>query len=186
MTIFRHLRPLSTILWKNPRLVREGIQIFQPKINLAPITWYLGKTLVTSRVSLKSDKSKSTDEQNENKIAENQEIAEVDVSLILVNPETNRYDCPIEGCSKSYSTRGNLKRHINGVHRNLRPFECDICGESFQQQTNLDDHIAAIHEDLKLIDCPHCDEKFKNPKELEIHIKSFHVVTDHQCPDCKK
>ena len=105
MTIFRHLRPLSTIFWKNPRLIREGIQLFQPKINLAPITWYLGKTLVTSRVSLKSDKSKSSDNQNENKIGENQEIAEVDVTLILRNPETNRYDCPIEDCSASFPTR---------------------------------------------------------------------------------
>ena len=76
MTIFRHLRPLSTIFWKNPRLIREGIQLFQPKINLAPITWYLGKTLATSRVSLKSDKSKSSDNQNENEIVENQEMGE--------------------------------------------------------------------------------------------------------------
>ena len=143
---------------------------------------------MTSRACLKSDKSKSTDEQNENKITENQEIVEVDVSLILRNPETNRYHCPIKDCSASFPTRSKLKRHINGVHRNFRPFKCDFdgCSESFTLKENLDRHKATHEEDLKPVECPHCDEKFKNPKELENHIKTIHTVTDHQCPDCKK
>ena len=86
----------------------------------------------------------------------------------------------------SFKKRQDLERHINGVHQNLRPFECDICGDSFTQQNALDDHKAAKHANLKLLECPDCDEKFKHFKELENHIKSFHTVTDHRCSHCKK
>ena len=189
MTIFRHLRPLSTIFWKNPRLIRKGIQIFQPKIKFSPITWNFGKTLATSRVSLKSNKSKSSDEQNETKIVENQEIAEVDVSLILRNPETNRYDCPIEDCTKSFPTRGNLNRHIKHVHLNLRPYKCDFenCSESFHTRQGLETHINGVHLNLRPYKCDYenCSESFHTRQKLERHINGVHKnIRPFECDIC--
>ena len=210
MALASHLRKL---LLNKPQLFYQVTHGIKPKFNLVPpLTWNFGKTLVTSNVYFKSDndKSKSLVNQNENKIAETKEIEEGDESLILVNPKTKRYECPYEGCSKNYSNRSNLNRHIKHKHSNfkphkchhkdcsesftfpseledhinrvhLKPFKCDVCGESFGTQRMLDQHKA---KDLKLVKCPNCDEKFKNPKELDTHIRKFHVVTDHQCSKC--
>ena len=65
--------------------------------------------------------------------------------------------------------------------------KCPHCPKSFSRAWNLTRHIATKHaKNVKLVDCPECDLKFKHSKELDIHIKQFHVVTDHQCPNCKK
>ena len=214
MALASHLRKL---LLNKPQLFYQVTHGIKPKFNLVPpLTWNFGKTLVTSNVYFKSDndKSKSLVNQNENKIAETKEIEEKDKPLILMNPKTKRYECPYEGCSKSYTTNSNLQTHIKKKHLNykphkchhkdcsesftfqseledhinrvhLKPFECEVCGESFGTQRMLDSHKASIHEkDMKLVKCPNCDEKFKNPKELDTHIRKFHVVTDHRCPKC--
>ena len=193
MALFRPLRPflpISTLALKKPQLIRKGNQTVQPKVKIAPFTWNLGKTLVTSRLSLKSDKSKSSNNQNENEIVENQEIEEVDVSLILVNPETNRYDCPFKGCSKSLLTRYHLKVHYNGVHLKIKPYKCDYegCSASFQNRCGLKNHINGVHLNLRPYRCDYedCSESFQNQASLDIHKVATHEedLKLLECPDC--
>ena len=170
MTIFRHLRPLSTIFWKNPRLIREGIQIFQLKINLAPFTWYLGKTFVTSKPCFKNDndKSKSLVNKNEIKITENKEIEEKVKSLTK-----KKHECP--HCHKCLASKQSLQRHIDTVHLGLKPFKCDFCDKSFGEKGNLDKHISDVHLRLKPFKCDDCDKSFARKSDLNRHIASMHT-----------
>ena len=193
MALFRPLRPflpISTLVLKKPQLIRKGNQQFQPKIKLSPFAWNFGKTLVTSRLSLKSDKSKSSDNQNENEIAENQEIEEVDISLILANPETNRYVCPFKSCSKSFARRWNLERHINGVHLDIRPYKCEYenCSESFHTRHGLETHINGVHLNLRPYKCDYedCSESFQTQASLDKHKAAIHAkyLKLLECPEC--
>ncbi|XP_028415580.1 transcription factor IIIA-like [Dendronephthya gigantea] len=63
------------------------------------------------------------------------------------HPEPKKtYDCPYEGCSKTYSTGSNLNQHVRVEHAGLR-FHCEVegCGKSFRYNINLKRHIAS-HE----------------------------------------
>ena len=166
------------------------MQRLQLKFNMSPSIWNLGKNILASRQIFKSyiEKPKLRSlTQIENKIQENKEIVDNVEPLILAQPKTKIYECHYKGCGKSFQTSWNLKRHINEVHLQLRPFKCDVCGDRFKRQFHLDRHKAAKHaEHLKIVKCPYCHETFKNFKELEVHVGQFHRVTDHQCPRCKK
>ena len=135
------------------------------------------------QASLDNHKS-SKHTENENKITEKIENEEEDEFLIIAITEKKRHPCP--HCHKSLSSASTLKRHINDVHLQLKPFKCDYCDKSFARQETLDSHIASKHtEGLKLAECPECGETFKNSKERDTHFRQFHTVTDHQCPKCK-
>lgn len=54
--------------------------------------------------------------------------------------------CPFPECSKSFSFRDGLCRHIAHVHDNLRPYPCDLCFKSFKQPSHLTKHMRTIHK----------------------------------------
>ncbi len=49
-------------------------------------------------------------------------------------------------CDKAFTQKGNLNRHIKGVHEGKRPFTCAICGKGFTRKGNLNKHISGVHE----------------------------------------
>ena len=148
--VLRQCRQLPNLFWKNPQVFFGGIQRVGPKSNFLPATWNLGKTLVTSRISFKSDndKSKSKVNQNEIKISENEED---DESLIIAITKKKKHPCP--HCHKSYSSNFSLKQHIKDVHLGLKPFKCDDCGKSFSRKSSLKTHIKDVHLKLKPFEC---------------------------------
>ena len=178
-----------------------------------------------------SDKSKSLVKQNkvnqnkkvknetkttkkEKKITKVKELEEEDEIVIIANPKTKRYRCTYEGCSKSYTTKGNLdkhikekhleikpykcdscdksfaqkshlKQHISDVHLKLKPFECDVCGECFAQKSHLKQHISDVHLKLKPFECDMCGECFAQQNHLDNHKSSQHAdLKLVECPDC--
>jgi len=53
--------------------------------------------------------------------------------------------CPYHGCTREYSTRYNLQRHINVNHHKIRRYECRICHEKFSFKQFTEDHLLRNH-----------------------------------------
>uniref|UniRef100_A0A0X3P7N2 Zinc finger and BTB domain-containing protein 17 n=1 Tax=Schistocephalus solidus TaxID=70667 RepID=A0A0X3P7N2_SCHSO len=51
-----------------------------------------------------------------------------------------------EFCGKDFTRSGRLKRHIDCVHKTLRPYACEICGRSFAEMGHLRRHINCLHK----------------------------------------
>lgn len=73
--------------------------------------------------------------------------------------------CP--HCEKQFTTPGTLKRHVEGVHKGIKPFVCDLCGKSFKYITGLKDH-KLVHTDECPFECPVCQRCFKNKARLKV------------------
>ena len=52
-------------------------------------------------------------------------------------------------CQANFSTRGNLKSHIDAVHDGKKPHKCSECDCSYSQKGTLNRHIKAVHEGKK-------------------------------------
>ena len=47
------------------------------------------------------------------------------------------YCCMATGCTKTYNTKFNLKRHVETHHSRLKPFKCTACPSTFRQACQL-------------------------------------------------
>ncbi len=56
---------------------------------------------------------------------------------VAIKNHQNTSVCKI--CSKSFSTKGSLQRHML-VHQNMTPFCCDSCGSHFKSKFHLKEH----------------------------------------------
>ncbi|EDV49657.1 zinc finger protein 506 [Drosophila erecta] len=88
--------------------------------------------------------------------------------------------CP--HCEKRFTTPGTLKRHIEGIHNQIKPYVCDLCGKSFNYITGLKDH-KLVHTDECPFECPVCKRRFKNNARLKIHLDT-HSADIYECTVC--
>ncbi|CAG9319929.1 unnamed protein product [Blepharisma stoltei] len=81
------------------------------------------------------------------------------------------FKCFYESCSRIYSTKFNLGRHINVFHKNNR-FPCSICGERLSSAQNLKDH-SYCHTGQKPYACKHsgCTKRYRQASQLSVHKK---------------
>jgi len=83
---------------------------------------------------------------------------------VRAKPKTDNC-CP--HCEKRFTTSGTLKRHIEGIHNQIKPYVCDLCGKSFNYITGLKDH-KLVHTDECPFECPVCKRGFKNNARLKV------------------
>ena len=85
-------------------------------------------------------------------------------------------DHKCESCDKSFSQRGDLKKHIHTVHKGHKDHKCESCGKSFSDAGQLKRHIQLIHEGLRNYKCMSCGKflTFKNLNKFHDHKKSIH------------
>ncbi len=85
--------------------------------------------------------------------------------------------CQYNECNRSFKASKELKRHINEVHKNLKPFECNRknCDQKFSRNSILNEHIKR-HLNIKQFKCQYneCDRSFVTSYELKNHINSVH------------
>ena len=87
-----------------------------------------------------------------------------------------------EFCTKIFSEKKSLRRHIATIHEGKMPFNCKYCNKNFIQNVQLDNHIALVHEGKEPFKCKIC----------EGNLMSTHISTIHEgkmafkCKFCNK
>ena len=51
----------------------------------------------------------------------------------------------MDPCEKTFSSSGDLKKHIKAVHNGQKNHKCDLCGKSFSRAHYLKIHIDSVH-----------------------------------------
>ena len=89
---------------------------------------------------------------------------------ILIDGTSKDYICSF--CSKSFSSKGNLKTHIRNIHinPNRKPFKCNICQKRFNQKGNMETH-RKLHTRYC---CDFCPLNFWQSQDLDAHVRMMH------------
>lgn len=82
-------------------------------------------------------------------------------------PAKDKADNACAYCAKLFTTAGALKRHIQCIHENVKPFICDCCGKAMKTITALNEH-KLVHTDECPYECPVCQRRFKNMARLKV------------------
>ena len=93
------------------------------------------------------------------------------------------FRCTVRRCKYSYSTRYDLKRHME-VHRGNKSHKCKTCGLGFTKKRNLEIHQTTHSEDRLLIPCKDCGKTFSHAQRLLVH-SYIHLNADRfKCDQC--
>lgn len=84
--------------------------------------------------------------------------------------DTAVFTCYYEACGQTFSTKFNLKRHVNAIHLAIKTYECDLCRKKFASKQNLTEH-RFIHTGEKPFRCPVCYRCFRQASQLCQHRK---------------
>jgi hypothetical protein len=62
-------------------------------------------------------------------------------------PEKIYFNCPMENCQKTYTSRYNLKVHMKTYHFEIKEFVCQYlsCSQRFKHKSSLERHIRVSH-----------------------------------------
>lgn len=82
------------------------------------------------------------------------------------------YVCTVPQCSKTFTSRFNLKRHIDSIHLGCNRFVCELCGKTLTSRQNYIQHLH-IHTGDKPLICPEpgCGQHFRQGSLLSMHKK---------------
>ena len=70
-----------------------------------------------------------------------------------------------------------MKRHIDCVHRKLKPHACQLCELAFSRKDKLKRHISNIHFHEKPFSCHHCDHRTSRKERMRQHLLTVHAKT---------
>ena len=91
-----------------------------------------------------------------------------------------------------------LTRHVNRLHKQVKPYLCPHCGKAFYDSWNMKNHVKRLHlgEDLKknitnvknleTLQCEHCGKDYSSPSALATHVKVQHEHVTYNCDRCGK
>mmetsp|Transcript_6868 Transcript_6868/g.20886 ORF Transcript_6868/g.20886 Transcript_6868/m.20886 type:complete len:431 (+) Transcript_6868:570-1862(+) len=88
-------------------------------------------------------------------------------------------------CGSTFPTRSRLRRHVRGVHLQMRTFSCSQCTRSFAQNCHLIKHIQDVHEQRRNFECPECSKCFTSRYKVKRHMV-IHRRPEDRCPVCRE
>ncbi|XP_018396629.1 PREDICTED: zinc finger protein 235-like [Cyphomyrmex costatus] len=99
-------------------------------------------------------------------------------------------------CNKGFQSKADLSRH-DRIHKNEKPYKCDICGHMTRTKGNLISHMVSMHKkderfksnkDLYTgwvsYTCRTCNKEFKNKYNLRIHERIHNDEKPYKCDIC--
>ena len=86
---------------------------------------------------------------------------------------SSEHDTPLR-CKKSFSSKWVLQRHIDNVHKKLKPFQCQECKIYFGQKQDVQRHMNTVQERLSPYKCQECKKSFSQRDYLQIHNNTVH------------
>ncbi len=78
---------------------------------------------------------------------------------------------PCDFCSKDFGRPGQLERHTNSVHYQLRPHKCNFCGKLFTDPASLKRH-SVTHSGARNYKCSNCGASSTTASNLAKHKKT--------------
>ena len=81
---------------------------------------------------------------------------------------TNPFLCPYEDCDRTFSTKYNMKRHLDSFHLKIKRFQCMTCLKLFVSKQVLNDHLNS-HSGERQFACEVCGIAFKFSSKLSFH-----------------
>ena len=93
------------------------------------------------------------------------------------------FQCDI--CDKLFSSKSNLKKHIDTIHLKLKSHKCEECGKTFNQKGNLKYHVNSVHLKIKPYKCEECWKTFGSEQDLKRHKDAVHLkLKPFKCDEC--
>lgn len=86
-------------------------------------------------------------------------------------------------CGKTYSSKPQLKNHINWIHMNIRPHQCKWCEKRFYTPSRLAEHTV-VHTRARNFECDICGVKLVSKMAAVYHRRRHTGEKPYQCPDC--
>ena len=82
--------------------------------------------------------------------------------------------------------RPRMKRHVKGVHKNIRDHKCDECGFAGVVKSELTQHKQSVHKvGGRKFECEKCPYISYKKSYLDIHIKGVHnKIRNYLCKEC--
>lgn len=122
--------------------------------------------------------------QKVNKIKMKLKCAHCDASFrskttLSLHLSTNSHNRTCIHCKKTFASDKRLRHHLQ-IHREEKPFSCNVCGQSFHMKGYLTSHMLK-HGD-RLHTCTICNFKFKRRDLLIRHQKTHQKTNKLQCP----
>lgn len=131
------------------------------------------------------------------------------IHLSVVHTGKPLFVCP--DCGRSFTFAGSLTRHLR-IHRDEKPFECNVCNKRFRQGNQVRAHKETHgekpyvcwccgkrlglgsfwthmkeHTSVKIsYECAVCDKKLSTKKTLEMHTRLVHMGEPYVCDICHK
>ncbi|XP_072382253.1 uncharacterized protein [Diabrotica undecimpunctata] len=98
-----------------------------------------------------------------------------------VSQYKTNYKCYI--CSKYFSDKYTLQRHVMAVHNEEKSFTCKECNISLKTPDSLRKHMQ-IHTDEDMFECRVCSKKFRKKYLHDDHMRSHTGENPYTCSLC--
>ncbi|XP_050362659.1 zinc finger protein 569-like isoform X2 [Nymphalis io] len=100
------------------------------------------------------------------------------------------FACNQPNCTKVYTNKSHLDRHINSIHKESEIdilYCCPKCMKKYANRQNLKRHIKVTHiNNKKQFLCDICKVYFKKKHQLRSHMHVHNGIKPFRCPFCEK
>uniref|UniRef100_A0A8D9BLV2 Zinc finger protein 208 n=1 Tax=Cacopsylla melanoneura TaxID=428564 RepID=A0A8D9BLV2_9HEMI len=84
------------------------------------------------------------------------------------------YTCPMPNCGLTFENSTTMTAHIQSVHAQSLPYECNLCPHRYADRTGVQKHMSRVHSSLKCqntLSCTKCSYQAPNRKSLSSHMR---------------